>query len=53
MDGQALVKTARKIIEDQLSGSKVSESNVKGIGGIFVTLTKDGDLRGCIDEGRI
>jgi len=48
LDGERLVKTARKIIEDYLSGRKTPKVGIDGNGGVFVTLKKQGELRGCI-----
>lgn len=53
-DGSFLVELARKAINIYLAEGKVMEvpENInpvlKGDRGVFVTLTRDGDLRGCI-----
>ena len=55
--GQALVKAARATLERELAGSKQSPISLEGYPelakstGLFVTLRKHGELRGCI--GRI
>jgi len=47
MDGEALVKWTRRIIESYFSGEDI-EPDIEGYAGVFVTLTKNGELRGCI-----
>ncbi|RLE45475.1 AmmeMemoRadiSam system protein A [Candidatus Woesearchaeota archaeon] len=43
-----LPKLARKAIEGFLKGEKVSYEKSKEKKGVFITLTKKGELRGCI-----
>ncbi|MGC8817172.1 MAG: TIGR00296 family protein [Candidatus Hadarchaeum sp.] len=52
-EGALLVKTARKTIETYLSSGKILPrpkvpNKLLEPGGVFVTLTKNGELRGCI-----
>ena len=47
MEGEKIVKLARQIIEAEFDRKKLSV-DVKGVGGVFVTLNKHDELRGCI-----
>ncbi|MCX6707496.1 MAG: TIGR00296 family protein [Candidatus Woesearchaeota archaeon] len=50
-DGEKLVKLARVSIETMFTKEKVDYSDYDGFSekqGVFVTLNKDGELRGCI-----
>jgi uncharacterized protein (TIGR00296 family) len=47
LEPQEVVKEARKVIELHFEG-KDYEPKVSGRSGVFVTLKKDGELRGCI-----
>ena len=51
-EGTLAVKTARKVIEEYVRTNKVPEvglpESFKELSGVFVTLKKSGDLRGCI-----
>lgn len=47
MEFEKIVKEARNIIESHFEGNDY-EPDVSGKSGIFVTLTKKGELRGCI-----
>jgi len=51
-EGEKAVKLARKAIERYLEEEKIIEDRLDGIfsekRGVFTTLTKKGDLRGCI-----
>lgn len=50
-DGQALVRLARDSIESYFSGEEPDTSQVKHLdakNGVFVTIHKDKELRGCI-----
>ncbi len=51
-EGRMAVKLARKAIEVYLSESRVIEDRLSGVfeekRGVFTTLTKHGELRGCI-----
>ncbi|MDI3484079.1 MAG: uncharacterized protein PWQ74_666 [Methanobacteriaceae archaeon] len=52
-DGRLLIKTARKAIKTYLEKGKIINppmvpSHLKDKMGVFVTLNKNGDLRGCI-----
>ena len=47
MESEEIVREARKIIESHFKGEDY-KPEVSGESGIFVTLTKKGELRGCI-----
>ena len=50
-DGKKLLKLARESIEEELGGSKPEfpeGKQFRQLRGVFVTLTKSGELRGCV-----
>ena len=47
-EGEELVKLARRRIEAYFKSEDVSDDKFKEKLGVFVTLNKDGELRGCI-----
>lgn len=50
-DGKKLIKLARETIEQEFSGKepeKLEEKQFRQLRGVFVTLTKNKNLRGCI-----
>ncbi len=47
MDGKRLVALAREIMKGYFEG-KITEPELEGNAGVFVTLKKNGELRGCI-----
>ena len=51
-EGTLAVKTARKVIEEFVKTNKIPKTTLpdsfNDLSGVFVTLKKDGDLRGCI-----
>jgi uncharacterized protein (TIGR00296 family) len=51
-EGTLAVKTARKVIEDYVKAGRVPvvelPGSFNGLSGVFVTLKKEGELRGCI-----
>lgn len=51
-EGTMAVKTARKVIEEYVKTKRVPKvelpASFKGLSGVFVTLKKAGELRGCI-----
>ncbi|MBR9681357.1 MAG: TIGR00296 family protein [Candidatus Altiarchaeota archaeon] len=48
MDGQGLVENVRGVIDAHLRETEFKVNNSEIVGGIFVTLNKEGALRGCI-----